>query len=62
MAIVSSGGGATIHQFPAGRNLGRRRFEQPATVVDIRLVPMATVDYSSWYHDEAIREEQAPQP
>lgn len=62
MAVISSGGGATVHQFPVGgRNVGHRRFEKAATVTDIRLAPIMVVDYSNWYHEQAVREESSPQ-
>ncbi|WP_276119135.1 DUF2735 domain-containing protein [Pararhizobium qamdonense] len=61
MATMSSAGTATIYEFPAGgRKLGGRRFEQSATVADIRPKQVLTVDYSGWYHDEAMREDQKP--
>ncbi len=61
MAMMSPAGTAKIFEFPAGgRNLGGRRFEQSATIADIRPKQVLTVDYSNWYHDEAVREEQTP--
>jgi hypothetical protein len=61
MAMMSAADTAKIYEFPAGgRKLGGRRFEKAATVADFRPKPVMVVDYSNWYHDEAIREEQAP--
>jgi Protein of unknown function (DUF2735) len=61
MAIMVPADTAKIYEFPAGgRKLGGRRFEQSATVADFRPKQVLTVDYSSWYHDEAVREEQKP--
>ncbi|HTO32793.1 MAG TPA: DUF2735 domain-containing protein [Pararhizobium sp.] len=61
MAVTSTGETATIFQFPAGgRKLGGRRFEKAATVSDFQPKPVMVVDYHSWYHDEAVREEQKP--
>jgi hypothetical protein len=61
MAMMSPADTAKIYEFPAGgRKSGGRRFEQSATIADIRPKQVLTVDYSNWYHDEAIREEQKP--
>lgn len=61
MAMMSPADTAKIIEFPAGgRKLGGRRFEQSATITDIRPMQVLTVDYSNWYHDEAVREEQKP--
>jgi hypothetical protein len=61
MAMTSPADTAKIYEFPAGgRKLGGRRFEKAATVADFRPKQIMVVDYSSWYHDEAIREEQTP--
>jgi hypothetical protein len=40
--------------------LGARSFEQAATIADIAAEAGSHGDYSNWYHDEAIREEQKP--
>ncbi|MBW9063641.1 DUF2735 domain-containing protein [Rhizobium herbae] len=61
MAMISAGETATIFEFPAGgRKLGGRRFDQAGTVTDFRAKQLPVVDYSNWYHEEALREEQAP--
>jgi hypothetical protein len=61
MAMISTGETAKLYEFPAGgRKLGGRRFEQAGTVTDFRPKQILTVDYSSWYHEEALREEQTP--
>lgn len=61
MAMISTGETAKIYEFPAGgRKLGGRRFEQAGTVTDFRPRQFPLVDYSNWYHEEALREEQAP--
>ena len=61
MAVMSQADTAKIFEFPAGgRKLGGRRFDQSATVSEIRPKHVLTVDYSGWYHDEAMREEQKP--
>lgn len=61
MAMISTGETAKLYEFPAGgRKLGGRRFEQAGTVTDFRPQQVLTVDYSSWYHEEALREEQTP--
>ncbi|WP_349437215.1 DUF2735 domain-containing protein [Pararhizobium sp. A13] len=61
MAMISTGETAKIYEFPAGgRKLGGRRFEQAGTVTDFRPKPVLAVDYSNWYHEEALREEQTP--
>jgi Protein of unknown function (DUF2735) len=61
MAMISTGETAKLYEFPAGgRKLGGRRFEQAGTVTDLRPKQILTVDYSSWYHEEALREEQTP--
>ncbi len=61
MAMISTGETAMIFQFPAGgRNLMGHRFDKPATVTDFQPKNVMVVDYHSWYHDEAVREEQKP--
>lgn len=61
MAMISRGETAKIYEFPAGgRKLGGRRFEQGGTIADFRPRPVMVVDYSNWYHEEALREEQGP--
>ncbi|WP_438750231.1 DUF2735 domain-containing protein [Pararhizobium sp. O133] len=61
MAITSTGETAKIVQFPAGgRKLGGRRFDKAATVAEFQPKHVMVVDYHSWYHDEAVREEQKP--
>lgn len=61
MAMISTGETAKLYEFPTGgRKLGGRRFEQAGTVTDFQPKQILTVDYSSWYHEEALREEQTP--
>ncbi|MDW5315403.1 DUF2735 domain-containing protein [Rhizobium sp. PL01] len=61
MAMISTAETAKIFEFPAGgRKLGARRFEQAATVSNLRPKQVLVVDYSNWYHEEAMREEQTP--
>ncbi|MCV9962785.1 DUF2735 domain-containing protein [Pararhizobium sp. BT-229] len=61
MAMISTGETAKIFEFPVGgRNLGGRRFDQPGTVAEFRPKPVLVVDYSNWYHEEALRDEQTP--
>jgi Protein of unknown function (DUF2735) len=55
-------GSARIYQFPAGGRaaLGGRRYEQARPMTDLaspRVNPAACS--GSWYHEEAIREEEA---
>jgi len=61
MAVNSMGISAQIFEFPiGGRNFGRRRFEQTGTISEFKPKPVMVVDYSNWYHDEAMREDQKP--
>lgn len=61
MAMISTGETAKIYEFPVGGSkLGGRRFEQAGMVTDFRPKQILTVDYSNWYHEEALREEQTP--
>jgi hypothetical protein len=55
MAMMTPAETAKIYEFPAGGGkLSGRRFEH------FRPKHVLTVDYSNWYHDEAIREDQKP--
>ncbi|WEZ84520.1 DUF2735 domain-containing protein [Rhizobium sp. 32-5/1] len=61
MAVSSSGVSAQIFEFPiGGRKFGRRRFEQSGTIAEFKPKPVMVLDYSNWYHEEAMREEQTP--
>lgn len=62
MTMTHPAGSATIYDFPiGGRRVSARRFEQPATVSDLRPTLVLAVDYGNWYHEEAMRDsETAP--
>ncbi|WP_275788768.1 DUF2735 domain-containing protein [Pararhizobium gei] len=63
MANVTVIGSGNVYEFPVlSRKSGGRRFDAAAVVTDFRPKPSLVVDYSNWYHQEALRDaETKPQ-
>jgi hypothetical protein len=60
MSVNLNQGSARIYQFPAGGRaaLGGRRYGEAKSVAETSRVNEAMCS-GSWYHDEAIREDQS---